>query len=109
MLKYNLNLDLQSKLNRGQLVISSYEVNTEKNDVTILIKDIVSNKFLKVLFKNAQVLDETFDIVNKPVFDIVISDYVKYFKSSHFIGIMLVVKNPNNHEQEFAIISQIGG
>lgn len=110
MLKYELNFDLKEKMNRGQLLVDSYSVDAAKKTITVDIKDTIENKYLKVVFRDAEVVNETFDIIGKTVYDLVIADYVKYFKSHHFSGLMLIVKNQyDENAQDFAILSKVGG
>lgn len=109
MIKYELNQDLTSKMKNRQLIVDSYSVDPKTNHVTIIIKDEITNKYLKLVFKNAEIVNESFDIVGHPIIDVAIGEYVKYFKASYFTGLMLIVQNKYNEDQQFAILSNIGG
>lgn len=104
MLKYDLNLEFQNKMKLNQLIVDSYEVDADKQKVTIEIKDIISNKYLRVVFNNASVVEESFDILNQPVKELMLSSYKRFYKSAYFEGAMMVITNQSNPQQEFAIV-----
>lgn len=104
MLKYELNFELQSKMNQGKLVVDSYQV-TQSNDVEIIVKDTTNDKLIKLKFRQPRILDESFDIRNQRVSDLYIAGFKKFYRSSFFEGLMLIVDNPTNPESKFAILS----
>lgn len=111
MLMYQFNNEIMSHIKQNQVIISSYSVNPKTNALTVILEDklaTTSAKFIKLLFKDFIVTNETFEIEGLPITQVYVERHVHYFKSNYFVGLGLVIKNPKDPKQAVAIRTKDG-
>lgn len=111
MLMYQFNEEIMSHIKQDKVIISDYYINSKNNGLTIILEDTAmktSNRFIKLIFSDYNLSEETFEIKGEPVSQVYVERFVKYFKSNYFIAIGLVIKNSKNPKELINIRSKDG-
>lgn len=106
MILYQFNKEILNHINLKQIVIHDYNVKDNRLYITLEDKTIVDEekpKYIKLVFDNFKLTNETFEIKGHPIESVLVKSYVKVFNTKYFIAQALVIVNNSNPKEKITI------